>query len=91
MFFFLNPGIVKKYTFAKPQADAGDSDKWNLFRKTILKGLSADEFQTEQVWYTSKDGTRVPMFIVKHKDTKLDGTAPAIQYGMPYEGPMNTL
>ena len=33
------------------------------------------------MWYNSKDGTRVPMFIVKHKDTKFDGTAPALQYG----------
>ena len=34
-----------------------------------------------QVWYSSKDGTRVPMFIVRHKDTQFDGTAPALQYG----------
>jgi prolyl oligopeptidase len=33
------------------------------------------------VWFNSKDGTKVPMFVVKHKDTKFDGTAPAIQYG----------
>ena len=35
----------------------------------------------KQVWYESKDGTRVPMFVVRHKSTKFDGTAPAIQYG----------
>ena len=35
----------------------------------------------DQVWYKSKDRTQVPMFIVRHKSTKLDGTAPAIQYG----------
>lgn len=34
-----------------------------------------------QVWYESKDGTKVPMFIVRHKTTNFDGTAPAIQYG----------
>ena len=34
-----------------------------------------------QVWYDSKDGTKVPMFIVRHKSTAFDGTAPAIQYG----------
>lgn len=46
-----------------------------------MKGLVPDEFSAEQVWYESKDGTKVPMFVVKHKSTKLDGTAPAIQYG----------
>lgn len=35
-----------------------------------------------QVWYESKDGTKVPMFIVRHKDTPIDGTAPVIQYGI---------
>jgi prolyl oligopeptidase PreP (S9A serine peptidase family) len=34
-----------------------------------------------QVWYEGKDGTKVPMFIVRHKSTEFDGTAPAIQYG----------
>jgi len=34
-----------------------------------------------QDWYESKDGTRIPMFIVRHKCTKFDGTAPVIQYG----------
>ena len=34
-----------------------------------------------QVWYDSKDGTKVPMFIVRHRSTVFDGTAPAIQYG----------
>ena len=37
-------------------------------------------FQTEQVFYTSKDGTKVPMFVVHKKGLKLDGSAPAILY-----------
>ncbi|GJJ16277.1 hypothetical protein Clacol_010573 [Clathrus columnatus] len=38
-------------------------------------------YKTLSVWYSSKDGTRVPMFIVRHKDTPIDGTAPIFQYG----------
>lgn len=33
-----------------------------------------DDYKTYQVFYTSKDGTKVPMFINHHKDLKLDGT-----------------
>ena len=36
---------------------------------------------SEQLFATSKDGTKVPMFVLRHKDTKLDGTAPTIIYG----------
>lgn len=74
---FTNPGIVARYDFDEPSEDK----RWSIYRSTLMKGLVPDEFSAEQVWYESKDGTKVPMFIVKHKSTKLDGTAPAIQYG----------
>jgi hypothetical protein len=51
------------------------------FRKTLLGGLNSNDFVSKQVFYESKDGTKVPMFIVHMKDFKQDGTAPAIQYG----------
>lgn len=36
---------------------------------------------TEQVFFESKDGTRVPMFIIRHKDAPRDGSNPALLYG----------
>ena len=39
------------------------------------------EVEVEQVWYQSKDGTRVPMFIAHKKDLKKDGAAPVLLYG----------
>jgi prolyl oligopeptidase len=38
-------------------------------------------YETKQVFYTSKDGTKIPMFIVHKKDIKLDGNNPALLYG----------
>jgi prolyl oligopeptidase len=44
-------------------------------------GFDASAFTSEQVFYTSKDGTRVPMIVTAKKGTPRDGSAPAILYG----------
>ncbi|MFA7446453.1 MAG: prolyl oligopeptidase family serine peptidase [Flavobacteriaceae bacterium] len=43
--------------------------------------FNADDYQSEQVFYTSKDGTKVPMIISYKKGIQLDGTNPTILYG----------
>ncbi|MBI2423719.1 MAG: S9 family peptidase [Candidatus Hydrogenedentes bacterium] len=40
-----------------------------------------EDYAVEQVFYTSLDGTRVPMFITARKDLKRDGSAPVLLYG----------
>lgn len=40
-----------------------------------------DEFETKQVFYKSKDGTKIPMFIVHKKGIKLDGKNPTLLFG----------
>ena len=54
--------------------------KSTLFRQAKVKFNPAD-FEVKQVFFTSKDGTRVPMFITHKKGLKLDGTNPTILYG----------
>ncbi len=43
--------------------------------------FNPDAFTTEQVWYASKDGTKVPMFITRKKNIAYDGTNPTLLYG----------
>jgi prolyl oligopeptidase len=38
-------------------------------------------YRVDQQWFESKDGTRVPMWVLSHRDTPRDGTAPAVLYG----------
>jgi prolyl oligopeptidase len=52
-----------------------------LWRQPKLDGFTPDEYETTQVFYTSKDGTRVPMFIVAKKGAERDGTHPTLLYG----------
>jgi prolyl oligopeptidase len=46
-----------------------------------IAGYRADDYETKEVFYTSKDGTRVPMFIVHKKGLTLDGNNPTLLYG----------
>lgn len=43
--------------------------------------FNPDAYTTEQVWYTSKDGTKVPMFITRKKQIAYDGQNPTLLYG----------
>jgi prolyl oligopeptidase len=43
--------------------------------------MNPDDYIVEQVFYTSKDGTRVPMFISRRKDVVPDGNTPTMLYG----------
>ena len=56
------------------------SGKSSVFREPKVDFNPAD-FETKQVFYTSKDGTRVPMFLTYKKGLKLDGNNPTYLYG----------
>jgi prolyl oligopeptidase len=52
-----------------------------LFRAPQIPGLDTNQYETKQVFVTSKDGARVPMFLVHKKGLVLDGNNPALMYG----------
>lgn len=54
--------------------------KSEVFRRPKVD-FESTRFETRQVFVTSKDGTRVPMFITHRKDLKLDGNNPTYLYG----------
>jgi len=56
------------------------SGKSTVFRKPDVD-FEPSDYKTKQVFYHSKDGTRVPMFITYKKGVKLDGTNPTLLYG----------
>lgn len=57
-----------------------NANKAEIFRKPTINFNTAD-YETTQVFYPSKDGTKVPMFITHKKGIKLDGTNPTFLYG----------
>ena len=69
---FLAPLALYRYDVAR--------DEVRPYRKPTVS-FDGSAYVTEQVFYTSKDGTRVPMFVTRRKDTKLDGDNPTLLYG----------
>jgi prolyl oligopeptidase len=69
---FTEPGAIYRLDVA-----TGKSTVW---RKPTVD-FDSGAFETKQVFYKSKDGTKVPMFITHKKGLVLDGSAPAILYG----------
>lgn len=47
----------------------------------ISSGINPDDFHVEQVWLASKDGTRVPMFVVSGRATVKNGKTPTLLSG----------
>ena len=68
---YTTPETVYRYDIA-----TGES---TLYRAPELTFDPAD-FVTEQIFYTSKDGTRVPMFVSHRRDIRLDGSIPSYLY-----------
>lgn len=64
-------------SFFRFSATTGKRDLW--YRDPIK--IDSKDYVVEQVWYSSKDGTRVPMFLVHRKGIKPDGQRPVILYG----------
>jgi prolyl oligopeptidase len=69
---FTTPTEIFRYDFDKHASEL-------LFRPKVK--FSPDDYTTEQVFYQSADGTRVPMFISYKKGMKRDGQTPTYLYG----------
>ncbi len=68
---FTYPAMIFKYDVDKETSE--------LFKTTEVK-FNMDDYETKQVFYPSKDGTRIPMFIVYRKGIELNGKNPLWLY-----------
>ncbi len=69
---FLYPTTLYRHNIANGKTDA-------YFKPDV--NFNAAPYETKQVFYPSKDGTLIPMFIVAKKGVKLNGRNPTILYG----------
>ncbi len=52
-----------------------------LKQQEVLGGFDAARYESERIWATAKDGTRIPISLVHRKDLPMDGRAPLLLYG----------
>jgi len=68
---FTYPPTIYKYDIASGRSE--------VFRKSEVK-FNPEDYETKQVFYPSKDGAKIPLFIVSKKGLKLDGQNPTQLY-----------
>jgi prolyl oligopeptidase len=57
------------------------SGKSTVFKAPVIKDFKPSDYDVEQVFFKSKDGTKVPMFVVAKRGIKRDSTNPTLLYG----------
>jgi oligopeptidase B len=71
---FVTPSSVYDYNLATRARKL-------LKRQEVLGGYDPEQYQTERIWVTARDKTKVPMSIVYKKGVRRDGSAPCLLYG----------
>ncbi|MDO5552346.1 MAG: prolyl oligopeptidase family serine peptidase [Planctomycetia bacterium] len=69
---YTQPGIIYRGTGTAPP---------DVLFNTLPKDYNSGDYETTRVWFTSKDGTRCPMFITMRKGLDRNGTNPTLLYG----------
>ena len=68
------PASVREYDIDKQTTEI-------LKETEVMGGYDKSEYISERLWAEAKDGTKVPISLVRHKDTPMNGTAPLVLYG----------
>jgi prolyl oligopeptidase len=75
--FYSFTGFTAPNTIYRYDMVTGES---TIFRQPNV-AFNPEDYETQQVFYKSKDGTKIPMFITHKKGLKLDGNNPTYLYG----------
>lgn len=71
--------LVRPRTVYDLDLDSGQATL--LKQQRVLGDFDPDRYLSERLWAQAPDGTRVPVSVVRHRDTPVDGSAPCLLYG----------
>lgn len=75
---YLLPATIYRYNF---ESGDDDSERLSLFRAPEIKNYDAGQFVCERLFYESKDGTKVPIYLSYKKGLEKNGDNPVLLYG----------
>lgn len=81
VFFKFESALYPPSTYRFSMAADDGLDNVTLIRETKIEGLDLSLYEESQVFYESKDGTKVPMFVVRRRDYPMDGSGAVYLYG----------
>src|SRR5690606_33146910 len=83
-----DPQVLRYYfnemssPFAIIDFNMATKEKTVLKQQEVLGGkFDPANYRTQRLWATARDGKKVPISLIYHKDTPLDGSSPLLQYG----------
>jgi len=68
------PSSVREYDIDKQTTEI-------LKETEVVGGYDKSQYVSERLWATASDGAKIPISLVRHVDTPLDGSAPMVLYG----------
>jgi oligopeptidase B len=76
--------LVEEQSYVAPprwfQMDLGTGER-SLVKETVVPGYDQSRYVCDRYWVDSRDGERVPVTLVRHSSTALNGTAPLLLFG----------
>ena len=84
--YFTYTSFATPATIFRCEMSSGKQSPWAQLKVPV----DPSKFEVSQIWYASKDGTKVPMFLVHAKGIKLDGSNPVLLEGYGGFGVNNT-
>ncbi len=80
--FYLFTSFTTPFTTYRLDLASGKSTAW----RAASNGFDTTAFETKQVFFPAKDGTKIPMFVTAKKGLALDGSHPTLMYGYGFGG-----
>jgi len=81
IFYILRSSFLDAPAVARVVAGPGGAPAETTIWERVATPFDPERYRVTQEWFASRDGTRIPMWVLARRDAPRDGTAPAVLYG----------